>query len=137
MPREDPIRYALGLGSILSIAALLMHPKYGINKNAATPSWCLISSALTCWLWVALSIPIDRLGIVRPFNFFIRGGQNVLLAYLIMPLFLHFIWMTNLGFYGELGAISPLAGITRSLLAAAIVLWLAAFMKDRGGRLRL
>jgi predicted acyltransferase len=133
---EHPIRYALGFGSILSIAALLMHPKYGINKNAATPSWCLICSALTCWLWAAMSMPIDRLRIIRPFNFFIRGGQNVLLAYLIMPLFLHFIWMMDWNFYGHLGA-TPAMGITRSLLAAAFVLWLAGALKDRGVRLRL
>ena len=136
MPREDPIRYALGLGSILSIAALLMHPKYGINKNAATPSWCLICSALTCWLWAAMSFTIDRLRIVRPWNFLIRGGQNVLLAYMIAPLMLHFIWMLHLDFYGRLGA-TPAMGITRSLLQAAIILGPAGFLKDRGVRLRL
>jgi hypothetical protein len=61
----------------------------------------------------------------------------VLLAYMIMPLFLHFIWMVDWKFYGRIGAISPAAGITRSLIAAAVVLWLAGFLKDRGVRLRL
>ena len=133
---EHPIRYALGFGSILSIAALLMHPKYGINKNAATPSWCLICSALTCWLWAAMSFTIDRLRIVRPWSFFIRGGQNVLLAYMIAPLMLHVIWMLHLDFYGKLGA-TPAMGITRSLLHAAIILGVAGILKDRGVRLRL
>ncbi|MEA2736467.1 MAG: hypothetical protein QOE14_2918, partial [Humisphaera sp.] len=107
-----------------------------INKNNATPAWCLICAALTCWLWAIVALLIDRVGEPRPVRFFIRGGQNVLLAYLLMPLLLHFIWMTNLTFYDKLGA-TPAIGITRSLLAAAIVLWLAGLLKDRGVRLRL
>jgi len=134
--RLQPIRYALILGATLALGAWLLYPLHGINKNAATPSWCLICAAITAWLWAILSIVIDRLGVVRPFAFVIRGGQNVLLAYLLMPLFLHFVWMTGLSFYGKLGS-PPLLGVTRALLAAAIVLWLAGFLKDRGVRLRL
>ena len=136
MPREFGIRFALAFGALLALGAWLMYPLHGINKNAATPSWCLICAALTCWLWAVLSIAIDRLGMRRGWNFFIRGGQNVLLAYLLMPLFLHFIWMTGLGFYGKLGS-PPMLGVTRALVAAIIVLWLAGFLKDRGVRLRL
>jgi hypothetical protein len=44
--------------------------------------------------------------------------------------------MTRLGFYGKLGS-PPTLGIARALVAAAIVLWLAGFLKDRGVRLRL
>ena len=123
-------------GVALALAAAITYPLHGINKNAATPSWCLICAALTCWLWAVLSIAIDRLGMRRGWDFFIRGGQNVLLAYLLMPLFLHFIWMTGLGFYGKLGS-PPMLGVTRALVAAIIVLWLAGFLKDRGVRLRL
>lgn len=133
---QHPIRYALGFGSILWIAALLMHPVYGINKNNATPSWCLICAAVTCWMWAILAVFIDRLRIVRPFSFFMRGGQNVLLAYMLAPLMLHFIWMVHLDFYGKLGA-TPAMGIIRALLHAALILWLAGFLKDRGMRLRL
>jgi predicted acyltransferase len=136
MPREGNFRFASALGAFLALGAWLLYPLHGINKNAATPSWCLICAAITTWLWAILSLLIDRLGIVRPFAFFIRGGQNVLLAYLLMPLFLHFIWMTGLGFYGKLGS-PPLLGVARALVSAAVVLWLAGFLKDRGLRLRL
>ena len=136
MPPGGDVRFALTLGAFLALGAWLLYPLHGINKNAATPSWCLACAAITAWLWAILSIAIDRLGIIRPFAFFVRGGQNVLLAYLLMPLLLHFIWMTDLSFYEKLGA-TPLLGITRALVAAAIVLWLAGFLKDRGVRLRL
>jgi hypothetical protein len=116
-----------------------LYPLHGINKNAATPAWCLICAAATCWLWAILSIVIDRFRLGRPFNFFVRGGQNVLLAYLLMPLMLHFIWMTKLGLYDKLGQMrpAPVVGVTRAVVAAALVLWLAGFLKDRGVRLRL
>ena len=130
------IRYAVALGAVLALGAWLLRPLHGINKNAATPAWCLICAAVTTWLWALLAMPIDRGGVVRPFAFFIRGGQNVLLAYLLMPLCLHFIWMTGLRFYATLGA-TPLLGVGRALVAAAVVLWLAGFLKDRGVRLRL
>ena len=135
MPRSG-IRFALSLGALLALGGWLLYPLHGINKNAATPSWCLICAAITAWLWALLSLLIDRLGIVGPFAFCIRGGQNVLLAYLLMPLFLHSIWMTGMDFYGKLGS-PPLLGVARALVAAALVLWLAGFLKDRGVRLRL
>jgi predicted acyltransferase len=128
------IGWAVTFGVLLAVGAVLTYRQYGINKNNATPSWCLMCAAYTCWLWALLSLLIDRLGVGRPMNFVIRGGQNVLLAYLLAPLMLHFIWMTHLDFYGKLGAISPTAGVTRSLVLAAVILWLASFLKDRGVR---
>ena len=135
-PRQR-VRGALLWGLLLAIAALLFYPFYLINKNNATPTWCFICAALTCWLWALLSLVIDSAGVVRPLKLFITGGQNVLFAYLFMDLLIYFIWWRGYGFYGEIGQYSLAAGITRSLVMAALVLWLAGFLKDRGGRLRL
>ena len=131
------ISFAIALGVSLLFGAALMYPLHGINKNAATPAWCLICAAATAWLWAGLSILIDRLRVVRPMALFIRSGENVLLAYLLMPLFLQFIWMTGLTFYGRIGELSPTMGVTRAAAAAIVVLWLAAVLKDRGVRLKL
>jgi hypothetical protein len=79
----------------------------------------LICAAYTCWLWAALlSFVIDRLGVVRPLNLFIRGGQNVLLAYLLHPAAGLPIRTDAPELLRPLGAISPAVGITRSLVAA-------------------
>ena len=127
---------ALLWGVGLAIGAVLIYPLFGINKNDATPSWALICAAVTCWLWIMLSIPIDLAHVERPLNFFIRGGQNVLLAYLMAPLFAAFRSLIGLKVYDNLGA-TPGVGIVRSLLLASVILFLAGYLKDRGVRLKL
>src|SRR5881394_426794 len=64
-------------------AALLLNPVYGINKNNATPSWCLWSCAITALFWLAFYWIADlrHAGLIaKPFS---AAGQNVLLAYLL------------------------------------------------------
>ena len=129
--------WAGALTVLFALIAIAMYRPWGINKNDATPAWCMICAAITCALWIVLSLLIDAGGIVRPLRLFTEGGQNVLFAYLVMPLFLHFIWWRGYEWYGHVGRISVGAGITRSLMMAALVLWLAGIAKDRGMRLRL
>jgi hypothetical protein len=133
---KQKIAGAIGWGALLLVGALLVYPAYGINKNNATPAWGLICAAATCWLWAAIAIPIDSPHVHRPLRFFIRGGQNVLLAYMIAPLWETFCEVAHVGWWGHMGA-SPGMGITRALLLAAVVLWLAGVLKDRGVRLKL
>ncbi len=45
-----------------SSGALLLHGLYGINKNNATPSWCLWACAITAALWLLFYLLAD----VRP-----------------------------------------------------------------------
>ena len=124
-------------GFILAISAVLFYPFYLLNKNNGTPTWCFICAAVTCWLWALFSWLIDERGIVRPLKLFINGGQNVLFAYLFVGVVCYFIWWRDYSFYDNIGHHSLAAGITRSLALAVLVLWLAGFVKDRGGRLRL
>ena len=89
------------------------------------------------WLWALLAWLIEGRGIVKPLQLFILGGSNVLLAYLLAPLWAHFLQLAGLTFYGRFGQISVAAGITRSLLLATVILWIAGFAKERGVRLKL
>ena len=134
---RDRIRFALAWGFLLGVAALLMYPFYLINKNSATPTWCFICAAVTCWLWALLSLAIDVAGLRRTFAFFIAGGQNVLFAYLLSPLIMEFIWWRGYQWYGHLGSISVAAGIERALAHAAMIMLIAILLKNRGGRLQL
>src|SRR6185437_9773538 len=129
-------RDALLWGFLLAIAAVLFYPFYLLNKNNGTPTWCFICAAVTSWLWAGFSWLIDERRIERPLQLFIRGGQNVLFAYLFVDVVLYFIWWRGYGFYGHLGH-SLATGITRSLVMAALILWLTGFVKNRGGRLQL
>jgi predicted acyltransferase len=74
--------FALGL----FLAGLVTDTFEGINKIAATPTWCLWCAALACLLWIVLYQVIDVAGfqawsvLVRP------AGANALLAYFLHPI---------------------------------------------------
>jgi predicted acyltransferase len=68
-------------------AALLLQGLYGISKNAATPSWCLWSCAITAFIWLIFHVLAD-LGPIHPgARLLALAGLNVLLAYLLSEMF--------------------------------------------------
>jgi hypothetical protein len=79
-------RFALMFVAGCTLGAWLLTGLYGINKNSATPSWCLWACAITAGLWLLFHLLTD----VRPQGLPARltaplamAGANVLLAYLI------------------------------------------------------
>jgi predicted acyltransferase len=85
--------FAIGL----LLAGLVTDTLEGINKNAATPTWCLWSAALTCILWILLYLLMDVAGlhgwsiVVRP------AGSNPLVAYFLHPIIVELITLAGLG----------------------------------------
>src|SRR4051812_31380523 len=65
------------------LAALLVHPLYGVIKNDATPSWCLWSCAATAAVWLLFYLVTDVLRMPRLLKPLTIAGENVLLAYLL------------------------------------------------------
>lgn len=128
--------YAAIYGLALAIFGQLLYRLYGINKNAATPTWCLWASAITTWLWILFSITMTTLG-PRPFNFLIKAGQNVLLAYLLAPLWHTALRLLHINWYNELAAHSAALGITRALIGAALTLYVATLLNQNRIRLKL
>ena len=62
--RQSPgskMRFAC-IFAILMCGGAMLLTKYGISKNAATPSWCLWCAAITTALWVMLYAIIDVAG---------------------------------------------------------------------------
>ena len=80
------IGWAWTFASGLFLAGLVTDTFEGINKIAATPTWCLWCAALACVLWIVLYRVIDVAGfcswsiIVRP------AGANPLIAYFLHPI---------------------------------------------------
>ena len=74
--------FALGL----FLAGLVTDTFEGINKNAATPTWCLWTATMAALLWLALYFVVDVHGwrgwtiLVRP------AGANPLIAYFLHPI---------------------------------------------------
>jgi heparan-alpha-glucosaminide N-acetyltransferase len=94
---RDRARWALTFAIGLFLAGFVTDTFEGINKNAATPTWCLWSAALTCLAWMALYRLIDVAGfeswtiLVRP------AGANPLLAYFLHPIIVELIVVAGLG----------------------------------------
>lgn len=121
-----------------SAAAWLLHGLYGINKNSATPSWCLWTCAITAALWFAFHIICD----VRQCRWvtppLVAAGSNVLLAYLLSEMLPSLITLVGLGAaYGRLAGPTLANALARSLGCAAVVLAASVFINRAGLRLRL
>ncbi|HZM06538.1 MAG TPA: DUF5009 domain-containing protein [Candidatus Saccharimonadales bacterium] len=110
-----------------SAAASLLAGLYGINKNAATPSWCLWACALTALLWLGFHLLSD-IGSVHPAaKVLALAGRNVLLAYLLsemLPGLLSLLradeWYDKVGNLNLAAAVARSAGMAIALLAATV-----------------
>ena len=131
--------YGLGLAAAAALlhAARDVHPMFIVNKIAATPPWCLWSSAITVWIWAAIYWLLDVRRRSRWSGPLQEAGQNALLAYLLAPVFYAlFTLLSVAGLYGALGARFA-TGFWRSLLFALAVTWLAAVLRRRRFVLKL
>ncbi|MBC8101416.1 MAG: DUF5009 domain-containing protein [Cytophagales bacterium] len=138
-------RWAFLYGLGLATAGILLHTAHDLNtvftynKNAATLPWCLVSSAVTVWLW-CLAYGV---GDVRPQQWAMRlipAGQNALLAYVLAPL-LYFLLESLIAagmppWYYTLGSRFPI-GFCRAVAFSVGVLWIAGALQRRGITLKL
>jgi heparan-alpha-glucosaminide N-acetyltransferase len=119
-------------------AALLLHGLYGINKNAATPSWCLWACAITAALWLIFHLLFDsRLGgaLAKPLAF---AGGNVLLAYLISEMLPSTIELFHWDdWYAGLAQPDLFHAVARSAGCGVVVLVVSAVLNRVGFRLTL
>ncbi len=132
------IRFTLLFMGGFAAAALLLNPLYGINKNNATPSWCLWSCAITALFWLAFywMADIQHVGLIaKPFS---TAGQNVLLAYLLSEMLPSALSVLHFGgWYGHLAESNLACAMARSTVCAAVILVTTALLNRAGFRLKL
>ncbi len=130
--------FALLFAAGFAAAAILLHGLYGINKNAATPSWCLWACAITAAIWLLLYWLCDCWPvafIARPLS--IAGG-NVLLAYLISEMLPSVLDLLHLDdWFGRLGQTNLACAIGIPAGFAAAILLVTALLNRAGFRLKL
>jgi heparan-alpha-glucosaminide N-acetyltransferase len=128
------ILYILGFAA----AAVLLNGLYGINKNAATPSWCLWACAITASVWLIFHLLSD-LGPLHPGAKLLSvAGQNVLLAYLISEMLPSALELFRLDdAYSSLAEHGLASAVARSAACAAIILCATAGLNRAGFRLKL
>jgi predicted acyltransferase len=94
---RDRLSWAATFTVGLLLAGLVADPFEGINKNAATPTWCLWSAALTCLTWMLLYRFIDMAG-YRGWSILVRpAGANPLVAYFLHPIIVDSLSLVGLG----------------------------------------
>jgi predicted acyltransferase len=124
-----------------SLGALLLHGLYGINKNNATPSWCLWACAITAALWLLFYFLAD----VRPQGLtaklakpFALAGGNVLLAYLLSEMHWSVFNLLGLdGWYSRLAEPDLAHAMARPIGCAVVILAMTAGLNRTGFRLKL
>jgi heparan-alpha-glucosaminide N-acetyltransferase len=127
--------FAIGL----FIAGAITDSFEGINKNSATPTWCLWSAAIATCVWMLLYLVIDvaRLQawtiIVRP------AGANPLIAYFLHPIIAESAGILGLGdtLMGYRDSASSSVAIAGSLGMALVVCLTTALLARVGLRVRL
>ncbi len=135
------VRFAVLFIAGCSAGALLVHGLYGINKNQATPSWCLWACAITAALWLLFYLLAD----VRPQGLnakftkpFAIAGSNVLLAYLFSEMHGSALGLLGLGdWYSRLAEPNLAHAMARSIGCAVVILALTAGLNRLGFRLKL
>jgi predicted acyltransferase len=118
--------------------ALLLHGLYGIDKNSATPSWCLWACAITAALWLACYFVCDVWGVRLLAGPLAAAGANVLLAYLLSEMLPSAIELLHLGgWYGGLAEPDLARAIARSAGCAVAILGVTVLLNRAGLRLKL
>jgi predicted acyltransferase len=121
-----------------SAGALLLDGLYGINKNSATPSWCLWACAITAAVWLVFHLLCEtRPGscLAGPFAI---AGRNVLLAYLLSNLLYPVLSLLDLGgWYSRLAEPGLANAVGRSAGVAVVILLFSVLLNRLGFRLKL
>jgi heparan-alpha-glucosaminide N-acetyltransferase len=137
---SDRLRWTLVFALGLFVLGLLLDAPYGINKNRATPSWCMYCAALTAAAWAFLYWLMDIRGRQAWSRLFRPAGANPLLAYLLHP-FLYIVVglagekvLSVVFFYHQLSAVPAILG---SAVMALVVVQATGWIARRGFRLKV
>ncbi|MBN2040496.1 MAG: DUF5009 domain-containing protein [Spirochaetes bacterium] len=99
------ITRALVLGAGFASAALMLHslsefhPMFRISKLNATPSWGLLSSAITVWAWVLIYFISDVSKENRITKILEYAGRNALMAFILSTLIIYGFTLLEIHFY--------------------------------------
>ena len=131
----------------LLIAGLLLHElknihvMFIISKNPGTVPWCLISSAITIWVWISIYWLVDIKGFRSWANIIKPAGTNPLFAYILAPFVIECFALlafalNGFNLYLWLGQ-SFYVGLVRAMILAFSMTWLAGYLSIKGLHLKL
>ena len=133
------LSWALTFAAGLLLAGFVTDTFEGINKIAATPTWCFYSAALACLTWMVLYLLMDVTGF-RGWSILIRpAGANPLVAYFLHPITVGAVAMAGLGgtLLGYKGSPDPKVVVAGSLAMACFVCGMTGLLGKAGLRVKL
>ncbi len=144
--RFGRILSALSFAAVLGAAGVILHALHGVhrmfiyNKIAATPPWCLVSSAWTALIWAAVYWLVEVKKLAFGTGLLASAGRNALFAFILGPIAYSLFDLPALLLgsspYWALGR-SFLPGLLRSIVFAFAALGLTAFLQNRKLYLRI
>jgi predicted acyltransferase len=138
IPLTDRLRFTAWFILGCAAGALLLQGLYGISKNAATPSWCLWSCAITAFIWLIFHALSDLGSVHTVARLFSLAGANVLLAYLLSEMFPSATSLAHVdGFLDKIFEINLAAAILRSAGLAVALLAATVGLNRLGFRLKI
>jgi predicted acyltransferase len=123
----------------LLLAGCLTDTFEGINKIAATPTWCFWCAALACVVWSLLYLLLDVAGL-RGWSILVRpAGANPLVAYFLHPIVVESVVLAGLGstVLAYKASADPWVVVGGSLGMAAFVCAAAGLLGRLGLRMRI
>ncbi len=130
------VRFILWFGIGLYLAGMLLRPLHGINKNAATDSYALVTGGLCCLSFLLVYVVMD-IGNLRLWaGPVVMVGQNALLAYILPGILNNLIGAAGLPDVLWLWG-SGLPGALNAAALTILVLFLTWGATKIGVRLRL
>jgi len=133
------VSWALTFAAGLLVAGFATDTFEGINKIAATPTWCLWCAGLTSLAWVILYLLLDVTGFRGWSAPIAAAGANALVAYFLHPIVLGLISVSGLGstLLAYKQSADPWVVIGGSVAMAAFVCAAAGVLGRIGLRTRL
>jgi len=136
---SDRLKWSLTFLVGLFVAGLITDNFEGINKIAATPTWCLWSASIACAIWIILYLVMD-VSQFRGWAILVRpAGANPLVAYFLHPIIVYAISLSGYEslILGYKASQDPSVVIGGSAAMAMFVCGAAGLLGRLGLRMRL
>ncbi len=144
---REHLKFFAAAAVAMLVASVATYPKYGINKDLATPAWAMLCAAATVLVFVPLWWWTDRRGGVGSSWLLRTAGRHALLIYLLQSMLYPLIQVMTDAFsgrlaalvswYAKLGQIGDTAVYARGAGLAVVLTLFAWSISRAGARLKL
>jgi heparan-alpha-glucosaminide N-acetyltransferase len=127
----------IGLGGLYLVSGFILRRWFIISKIQATPSWGMICSGISMFVFILLYWVADVKGKIRWAEFLRPAGENSLTTYLAPDILYYLIWSSGVPMLIYKQSHEPLIVVAGSLLWALLMVGLTALLARLNIKLRL